>query len=156
MKLTKKLSILAIAAIGMTSTTANAIEIAGKLTNVQGEVLIERGGALLRAGENSALIPGDKVITSDNSYARIKLTQCESSLLSAQSVNVGFGNHCANIANVTRIASSNASGFQYGTLNQVGDGGASLLPVLGAVTAVGALVVIADNENNNDDVITSP
>jgi len=70
MKLTKKLSILAIAAIGMTSTTANAIEIAGKLTNVQGEVLIERGGALLRAGENSALIPGDKVITSDNSYAR--------------------------------------------------------------------------------------
>jgi len=107
MKLIKKAGI-AIFLVGILPLTASAQSVAGYLTNVQGQVLIERGGALFQAIEQSALLAGDKIITSHNSSTDVTLNDCQARLQNTQAVNLGFSNHCANIGNVSNINPNSA------------------------------------------------
>ena len=157
MKLIKKAG-LAIFLVGILPLTANAQNIAGYLTNVQGQVLIERGGTLLQASEQSALLAGDKVITSHNSSTDITLNDCRARLQNTQAVNLGFRNHCANIGNISNVRPNYAPqniGGPVGSPPRLRGLNPALL-VVGAGILAGAVIALASGGGDDDDVAVSP
>lgn len=155
MKLIKKMAFTAIIAgiIPMTASVANAQSAAGYLTNVQGQVLIERGGALYQAVEQSALLAGDKVITGPNSSTNVTLNNCQARLQNTQAVNLGLSNHCANIGSVTNVPANYgvpSGNLPIGNLPSPSAANPALL-IAGAGILAGAIIAIASSGGDDDD-----
>lgn len=152
MKLTKTLSAIAVVAILTTPSIASATEVVGELTSVNGEVLIERAGEFLRATENSALLAGDRVITSDNAFATVKLNECTNSLPATSSVSLGASDYCSNIMRVAELGVGET--FGNASMN-IAPESASYLPLLG-FGVVAATALLVDGGKDDDDIAASP
>ncbi len=143
---------------GAMPLTANAQGVAGYLSNVKGQVLIERGGQLFQATEQSALLAGDKVITSNNASTDITLNDCRARLQNTQSVNLGFSNHCANVSQATNpqsIPALRTGRAPIGTFPQAPAINPALL-VAGAGILAGAAIALASGGGDDDDPAVSP
>ncbi len=181
MKLTKTLIAsvaLATFALPMTATAqVGPNDVIGSLANVSGPVYIKRGGQVLRAVENSAVLANDSIVAEQSGSAMVNLNGCNGKFAPCnQFVNGGnmvsltSNNYCGDLAALLPMKPSDAilSGAA-GSIPSVGGsvgGGAigtafpatTLLAILGAGAVGFAAFEIFDDDDDDDEIAvpTSP
>lgn len=149
----KKTLLAAVVATVVAPSVANANTF-GRLENVSCDVVIQRGGELLKAVEGSAVMPGDRVVTYDGSSANIIFTPtvgqtCTGSIGELSSVSIT--NSCSALNAVSGISDADRSlglsscGGAY--IPSASSGDANLLYLLGGAAALGLLVAAIDDDD---------
>lgn len=105
MKNSSKTIISAISMLMLTiPVSASAVTIIGSVNEVNGDVLIERNGESLLAQEQSLLLPGDQIITTEGSNVTIRMDEgCENMISESSTISVGLSDFCSNIVKVAQV-----------------------------------------------------
>ncbi|RKQ69104.1 hypothetical protein DES40_1885 [Litorimonas taeanensis] len=86
----KQLTLTALGALALSATTAVANDSVGFISSLNGDVLIERNGELLKAQMNSAVLPGDRITATNGANAAVNFAGCTSSVESQTSAVVAL------------------------------------------------------------------
>ncbi len=135
-----------VAALGMVlaPVAAHAAEaVAGTVAVGQGDVLVARGGELLRATPNMTLYTGDRVMTRAGGTARVSLASgCTTNVAPSSMATVGS----AGCASVTGFDSGRAA---YAGRASAFDGGGNVFIIVAGLLAAAAGVYFAVHNNHN-------
>jgi hypothetical protein len=143
----KKLSLTAMGIVALSATSAFAQDSIGFVSSLDGDVLIERDGELLKAQANSAVQVGDRITATKGANAVVNFGNCTSSLASqATAIVTSVSGPCGAGLNFTTGAG--ASGVGGGAIGG-GTGGLLGSPALllaGAGAVALAAVALSDDD----------
>jgi hypothetical protein len=143
----KKLSLTALGVIALSATSAFAQDSVGFVSSIDGDVLIERNGELLKAQPNSAIMPGDRITATKGANAVVNFGNCTSSIASQATALVTMvDGPCGAGLNFT--AGAGASGVGGGA---VGGGAGGLLGSPALLLAGAGAVALAAVALSDDD-----
>lgn len=148
-------------------------EAIGSLQNVNGNVYIQRRGEILRAINDSAVLPLDKVVAEPGASAVVNLTgsngrfqPCYNVISNGTMVAINSANYCADLARLQPIGPNDAfltaaSNVPRAVYNGPPIGTAlpttALAAILGAgALATGLVLILNDSDDDDDDGPTSP
>lgn len=150
--MSKFLKIAASAALiaGFALPSAYAMDAnSGMITNVSGDVVIERNGEYLTASENSYIMTGDKVYATNGSTATLSKSSCVVDVTSSVFVLVGAGGNCSSILSAQSVSSG---GFSLPSAGSMSAGPASTSAVAAIVgSLIGGVFLISELDDMDDE-----
>lgn len=143
-----KIAASAILLSGMAVTSA----FAGTISNISGDVIVERDGQYLAAVDNTALLTGDKVFATTGATATLTKGNCAIDLTSNNVVSIGEAGDCST---VLLAQATPTSEFALPTAASLNAADLTTGAIVG-ITAAAAAGIIIITELDDDDQPSSP
>ena len=178
MKLTKTLiAAVALSAFATPMTATAQVgpnSVIGGLQNVTGPVYIKRGGTVLRAIEDSAVLPFDQIVAEAGGSAMVSLNGCNGNfqpcsnlVADGNMIMLDSTNYCSDLAALRPMGAGDAilsagssvptTGGYTGPSIGTAMSQKTLLAILGtAVIGGGLYAILDDNDDDDDDLPASP
>ncbi len=177
MKLTKTLvAAVALAAFSTPMTATAQVgpnSVIGGLKNVTGPVYIKRGGTVLRAIEDSAVLAYDQIVAEAGGSAMVSLNGCNGAfqpcsnlIADGNMIMLDSTNYCADLAALRPMGAGDAilsagnsiptTGGYTGPSIGTAMSQKTLLAILGTAIVGGGLYAILDDDDDDDDEPSSP
>jgi len=121
----------------------------GTITNVSGDILVERNGEYFTATNEAGIIAGDKVFATSGAFATLTKDNCAIDLNSNNVVTIGEAGDCSTVLLAEASASTEFAAPSVASLNAAPTVGTLLLFAAGTAAAVVVIDEVTSDGNDN-------